>query len=347
MKNILKKYNCPSIGMLKNRVVMSPMTRGFSDENHCCTDLMCNYYARRAKNGVGLIITEGIVIHESGDGYNDVPHISTKEQADSWEKTINEVHKYDSKIIAQLWHCGRISHSDYLNGNSPVSSTDKAASGVNRQNNKPYGKPKALTIDEIDQVIVMYIESTRKALHAGFDAVQIHMGHGYLIDQFFDDRVNDRTDIYGGSVENRCRFAVDLVTRLIDIFGSEKITIRISPSRYMDGIYEWQDLDEMLEYLVYHFKEAGLKAIDISCANSNYYETSGVIVRKMRDLGWNGVTLGGASLSVDNANYEINDAALDLVTWGRYILANPDFVQKIANGEDLINMSDKIRNSLY
>ncbi len=347
MKNIFEKYTCPTVGMLKNRIVMSPMTRGFADKDHCCTDLMCNYYARRAKNGVGLILTEGIVINKSGDGYNNVPHIETNKQADSWKETIRSVHKYSSKIVAQLWHCGRISHPDYLDGNAPVSSTDKPADGINRQNNKSYGRPEALTIDGIDKIIDMYVESTNKALKIGFDAVQIHMGHGYLIDQFFDDRVNDRTDAYGGSVENRCRFAIDLISELVNIFGSEKIMIRISPSRYMGEIYEWRDLDKMLEHLIYHFNRVGLKVIDISCANSIYHKTSGLVARKIRDLGWNGVILGGASLSVDEANYEINHSILNLVTWGRYILANPDFVQKVANNENLINMSDENRNSLY
>jgi len=332
--------------LLKNRVVMSAMTRGFST-NRLCNKKMQEYYVRRAKNDVGLIITEGIIIHPSGDGYNNVPHMWSIEQAESWRETINKVHDYNSKMVAQLWHCGRISHSDYTEGESPVSSTNIAATGVNRQNNKPYGKPKALNQSGIYEIIEMYVHSTKLALDCGFDAVEIHMGHGYLIDQFFDSRVNDRTDKYGGTVENRCRFALELLEVLIENFGSEKIIIRISPSRFMGEIYNWPDLDEMLIYFVSKIQKIGLKIIDISCANADYYETSGVIIRKVRAQGWKGIIIGGASLSLEQANHEIDESYLDLVTWARSILANVDFVSQLKNNKELRTMTDKIRMELY
>ena len=326
---------------------MSPMTRGFADKNHCATNQMSNYYERRAKNGIALIITEGIIIHPSADGYNNVPHLYNDRHIQSWKNITEKIHKHDSKIYAQLWHCGRISHSDFTGGISPVSSTDKAASGTNRQNNKPYGKPESLDQSGIEDIIQKYIHSTKLALDCGFDAVEIHMGHGYLIDQFFDSRVNDRTDKYGGTVENRCRFSLELLNVLIETFGSEKIIIRISPSRFMGEIYNWPDLDEMLSYFISNIQKIGLKMIDISCANANYHETSGMVIRKVRKLGFDGIIIGGASLSLKEASHEVNESCVDLVTWGRGILANVDFVEKLQNNEELLGMTDEMRSELY
>ena len=120
---LLSKIKINKVGLLQNRVVMSAMTRGFADTNHCATSNILDYYERRAKNNVGLIITEGIIIHPSADGYNNVPHLFTDEQMLSWKKVVDAVHKYETKIYAQLWHCGRISHPDYTGGTSPISSS--------------------------------------------------------------------------------------------------------------------------------------------------------------------------------------------------------------------------------
>ena len=133
---LLSKLEIEKVGIIKNRVVMSAMTRGFANNEHSSNSEILRYYEKRAKNGVGLIITEGIIVHPSGDGYNNVPHLFTKEQMISWKKVVQSIHQYETKIYAQLWHCGRISHSDYTNGFDVVSSTKKQASGTNRQNNK-------------------------------------------------------------------------------------------------------------------------------------------------------------------------------------------------------------------
>ena len=180
---------------MKNRIVMSAMTRGFADKNHCCIDSMSEYYERRAKNEIALILTEGIIIDKSGDGSNNVPHLSTTEQAKSWIETVKKIHSCDSKIYAQLWHCGRISHPDYTGGVAPICSSDKQATGINRQNNKPYGIPRRISKEEIPDIYKMFANSAQKAFDVGFDGIELHFAHGYLIDQFFDSRVNDRDDI--------------------------------------------------------------------------------------------------------------------------------------------------------
>ncbi len=330
---LLDKTKIKPFGLLKNRSVMSAMTRNFSP-NHLASSKTVDYYQKRAQGGVGLILTEATIVHSSGDGYVDVPYISNIKEAESWIPVINAVHKENTKIVSQLWHCGRISHSDFTGGKPPVSSTNKRAAGQNRQNSKEFGIPRALTINEIPEIYEMFATSANLALKVGFDAIQLHFGHGYLIDQFLDAKVNDRKDQYGGSVVNRCRFAIELLKRVTEEVPAEKVIIRISPSRFMGQIYNWDDLDEMLEHLLKNFWALGVRCIDISCANANYFDTSGLVIKKARNL-WNGTIIGGASLSFEEANDEIYSKNLDLVTWGRAFIANPNLIELFANGCDL------------
>lgn len=342
---LLSPFVNPSFSTLKNRVVMAPMTRSFATPDHRCTPDMATYYERRARNGVGFILTEGIIVHPSGDGYNAVPHLYTEEQMQSWKQTIDGVHRHGTKIYAQLWHCGRISHTDYTAGFDVVSSTNRAAAGINRQNNKPFGVPSSLQLDEMQGIYDMFCHSATLALAAGFDGVELHMGHGYLVDQFLDGQVNDRTDQYGGSIINRCRFAIELLQAVIGRIPPEQVMVRISPSRMMGVIYEWPELHEMLDTLIAEFKNCGLRQLDISCANADYYKTSGNVIRLVRKQ-WPYLIVGGASLSVDDANREIAEGNLDLITWGRAILANPDFVQRITNNIPLRHFDDSMRGQL-
>ncbi len=343
---LLEPFASEYLGRLKNRVVMSAMTRSFADKNHCCTGLMADYYARRAQDGTALILTEGVIIHPSGDGYNNTPHIWNKKQADSWKKAIKKVHQAGSKIFCQLWHCGRISHKDYTGGIQPVSSTDKQADGVNRQNNKPFSAPRALLTEEIPGIYNMFLNAASNAITAGFDGVELHLGHGYLADQFFDARINDRADKYGGPVKNRCRFALELTEAVLSKHGPDKVMIRISPSRYMEKLYDWPDLKEMLDYLIPALAKTGLRLLDISCARADYYETSGRVIRMIRPE-WPYLLMGGASLSHQQAVEEIKQGYLDMATWGRFILANPDFVSRLKQDIEPLAMDPSILKVLY
>lgn len=346
MNNLLfEKFDFPEIISLKTRVVMSAMSRGFADADHCATPLMKNYYEARAKGGVGLILTEGVVIHQSGDGYNSVPHIATQKQVESWRPVVQAVHEHDTKIFCQLWHCGRISHSDYTGGIPPVSSTDQPAEGINRQNNKPYGTPTALDKKGIIAVQNYYLTAAENSISAGFDGFQLHLGHGYLADSFFDARINTRTDEYGGSIENRCRFAMELIEKTMSRFPAHQVALRISPSRDMGGIYNWPDMEELLEYLIPKIYNLGVRILDISCARADYYQTSGAVIRKVRPL-WKGVLIGGASLTVEQAQQEINDNHLDLVTFGRNLIANPDLVEKAKRNEPLVEFDTSMLSEL-
>ncbi len=344
MSELLKPFSYGNF-YSKNRIVMSAMTRGFSKDK-CCSPLMTEYYSRRAEDGIGLLLTEGIVIHQSGNGYVDVPFIETIEQAKSWIPCLERVHNAGSKMFAQLWHCGRISHSDFTGGVSPVSSSSVQAEGMNRQNNKEYGIPRELKSEELGDIVSQYVRATENALEAGFDGVELHFGHGYLIDQFLDSRINQRSDQYGGSVENRCRLAVEIVRAMLAVTDTSKLIIRISPSREMNGLYEWPDMNELLECLLTQMDRVGLTLIDISCANSNYFHTAGKVIHLARKS-WKHAIMGGASLTMDEAENEILSGNLDLVTWGRLILANPDFVSKLAAKASHTPFDNAMRNSLF
>ena len=344
MTNLFAPLEHPSFIPLRNRTVMSAMSRSFADSERRATEAMAEYYTRRAEGGAGLILTEGTLIHASGDGWVNAPYIAEAKHADAWRKVVDGVHAAGGAIACQLWHMGRISHSDFT-GDAPVSSTNRAAAGVNRQNNKPYGEPRALEADEMPGIYQLFADAAERALDAGFDAVELHMGHGYLPDQFMDGQVNDRTDHYGGSVENRCRFALELVEAVTSRVPGNKVMARISPSRMMGGLYEWPDLDAMIAHLIPALSQLGLGALDVSCANSPYFETAGRMVRKIRPL-FDGVIVAGASLTAQEAEAELASGMVDAITWGRAFIANPDLVRRIEKGEELVTFDDSMRATL-
>ncbi len=325
----------PLLGRLQSRVVMTAMTRSFAGPGHVATEAMAAYYARRAAHGVGLVLTESTAIAPVADGFPDAPRMHTRAQIESWRLVTDAVHEAGAQIFAQLLHAGRISHEDYTDGVQPVSATTRNADGINRRNGKPYAVPHALRADEMPAVYDEFCRASTAALGAGFDGVELHLAHGYLPDQFLDARVNDRSDAYGGSVENRCRFALDLTAAVLAECGANRVMVRISPSRWMNGTYDWPDLPAMLAYLIPSLDVLGLRMLDVSCARSDYFETSGRVIRMLRPL-WPHLLLGGASLTAAEALAELDAGLLDLVTYGRLLLANPDLVERMRDGRPLV-----------
>lgn len=334
MMSLLAPATVPPLGRLQSRVAMSAMTRNRAGPGHTATAAIAEYYARRAAHGVGFILTEGTIVDPGGDGYHSVPRLCTEAQARSWQAVTARVHESGARIFCQLWHCGRISHPDFLGGESPVSSTDRAADGINRQNGKPYAVPRRLDSTELPGVYEMFARAARHAMAAGFDGVELHCGHGYLPDQFLDARVNDRRDEYGGGVPNRCRFTLELVTAVLRECGPDRVMVRISPARDMGGQYDWPDLAAMIAYLVPALSESGLRMLDVSCARADYARTSGRVIRQVRPL-WPHLLLGGASLTLEQAQRELDEGWVDLVTYGRFLIANPDLVERLRSGTAL------------
>lgn len=336
----------PLLGSLPSRVVMSAMTRDQADPDRRATPEMAAYYARRAKGGAGLILTEGVIVDPSGDGYRRVPHMRNPAQAASWQPVVKAVQSAGARIFCQLWHCGRISHPEFTGGLPPVSSTNRAAEGINRRNDLPFGVPRALDAEEMPGIYQQFLRSAGLAMDAGFDGVELHLGHGYLADQFLDGRVNDRTDRYGGSIANRCRFALELTEAVLGALGSGRVMVRISPSRDMGGVHDWPDLDAMVAHLIPSFEALGLRLLDVSCARADYFATSGRVIRLIRPL-WRHLLVGGASLAPEAAEAELSGGWLDLVTYGRLLIANPDLVARIRDGKPLVPYQTSMLDTLH
>ena len=204
---------------LKNRVVMAPLTRSRATIDRVPTAMMAEYYAQRAS--AGLIISEATVISEEANGYEKTPGLFSDAQVEGWKQVTDAVHAKHGLIVAQLWHVGRVSHPDLLNGETPVSASDvKQAGHVSLLRPKrEYVMPRPLEISEIHAITEQYKQSAIRAKAAGFDGVELHAANGYLIDQFLQSSTNKRIDLYGGSVENRARFLLEVVDALIEVWG--------------------------------------------------------------------------------------------------------------------------------
>ncbi len=215
---------------LANRLVMAPLTRNRAGAGLVPTPLMAEYYAQRA--GAGLIITEATQVSATAQGYQDTPGCFTPEQVAGWRRVTDAVHAKGGRIFVQLWHVGRVSHSSL----QPEGAAPLAPSAI-RANTKTYvndaftptDEPRALTLEEIPGVVADFANAARCAIEAGFDGVEIHGANGYLIDQFLRDGANQRTDAYGGSIENRTRFLKEVVEAVIAAIGADRTGIRISP----------------------------------------------------------------------------------------------------------------------
>jgi N-ethylmaleimide reductase len=321
----------PLLGALQSRVVMSAMTRSAATPDGVPTEAMAAYYARRATGGVGVVLSESTAIAAIGDGFPNAPRIVTPAQIAGWRTVTQRVRDAGAPMFCQLLHAGRITHPDYTDGQQPVSATDRAATGINRRNGKPYGAPHRLAPGELPAIVTQFRDAAARAVEAGFAGVELHFAHGYLPDQFLDAKVNDRSDAYGGSVVNRCRFPLEIARAVIADLGAARVMVRLSPSRWMDGPYEWPDMPEMLDYLVPALDAAGLRMLDISCARADYHATAAKVVRSARPL-WPHLLMGGASLSPSDAQHELDSGLLDMVTYGRHLLANADLVQRVRDG---------------
>ncbi|CBI39234.3 unnamed protein product, partial [Vitis vinifera] len=216
---------------LSHRVVLAPLTRQRSWNNVPQPHAIL-YYSQRATKG-GLLITEATGVSDTAQGYAHTPGIWTKEQVEAWKPIVDAVHAKGSIFICQLWHVGRVSNTEFQpNGQAPLSSTDKALTPQVRSNGfdvAEFTAPRRLTTDEVPRVVNDFRLAARNAMEAGFDGVEIHGAHGYLLDQFMKDQVNDRTDKYGGSLENRCRFPLEVVEAVVNEIGADKVGIRLSP----------------------------------------------------------------------------------------------------------------------
>ncbi len=316
-----------------NRIMMAPLTRGRADAEGVPLAPKIDYYRQRA--GAGLIITEATGISRQGLGWVDAPGIWSDAQVEAWKPVTQAVHADGGRIFLQMWHMGRLVHSDFLDGEAPVSSSDRTAPG-NVYTYKSGGKrveyvqPRALSVAEIKGIVADYAHAAKNAIRAGFDGVQIHAANGYLIDQFLRDNTNFRTDEYGGSIENRLRFMTEVVDGVVAAIGAERTAIRFSPNGETQGVEDSDPVAlftaaaQVIESRGLAFLELREQRPDGTFGRSDVPAVSPHI-RK--------VYSGPLALNGDYTRQEALDAVLtgraDAIAFGRPFIANPDLVDRL------------------
>lgn len=332
MYSIFESFNRTDLS-LKNRIVMAPMTRSRAIDN-IPNALMEHYYGQRTE--AGLIITEGTAPSPESLGYPRIPGIFSKVQIDGWQKITSNVHQKGSKIFLQLMHTGRIGHQDNLPADEKlVGPSDIPAAGeifTDTKGFQAHSTPKALTLREIKGVIADFVQAAKNAVAAGFDGVEIHGANGYLIEQFLNPHSNNRTDDYGGSVEKRANFALEIAEHIAAEIGRERTGIRLSPFSNLGDLpdYDEQETHQTYTHLAEEFNKIGLAYLHIGL-NPNIPQKTLKSVRTQYD----GTLIYCNGLDKDAAQKALDSGQADLVAFGRNFLANPDFVSRIKNNAPL------------
>lgn len=321
---------------LSNRIFMAPLTRGRAGETRIPNDLMVEYYAQRAD--AGLIITEATAISPLGYGWAGAPAIYTERMVDGWKKVTEAVHKRGGKIVLQLWHMGRLSHPVFHDGILPVAPSAITPQGRTRDGtgSKPYVTPRALEADELPGIVEEFVKATRRALDAGFDGVEIHGANGYLLDQFVRDGANQRTDAYGGSIENRLRFPLQVVEAVVGEAGAGKTGIRISPTNTNGGT---KDSDPVKTFSAYAnalsaFKLAYLHVMEPFPESGKFFEGTPYVTPEIRKS-YQGNMIVNGGYDLGSGNQAIANGLAQAVAFGVPFLANPDLVQRLKTGAPL------------
>lgn len=315
---------------LPNRVIMAPLTRCRASEGRVPNDLMRDYYVQRA--GAGLILTEATAVTPTGVGYIDTPGIWSKEQVAGWRKITDAVHEAGGRIFCQLWHVGRLSHPDFQDGRTPVAPSAIAADGQIRvpTGHKPYPVPRALETDEIAGIVEAYRQGAQNALEAGFDGVEIHGANGYLPDQFLRDGTNHRTDIYGGSVENRARFLLELTDAAISVWGAERVGVHLSPRDMEHHSISDSDPAATFGYVAGELNKRGIAFIFVR-ESLHGGPRFGPAIRQA----FNGVYIANEGFDKETAQQVLDNGEADAISWGQLIIANPDLPLRLAQGAPL------------
>jgi N-ethylmaleimide reductase len=339
MSDLFSPVILGSIAM-SNRMVMAPLTRNRSSMEGVPQDMNVTYYEQRAT--AGLIITEATPISPMGHGYPLLPGIYTDAQVAGWKKVTDAVHDKGGKIVIQLWHVGRISHPTLLNGATPVapSAVKPAGKAFTFNGLVDYVEPRALDASELPGIVSDYVQASKNAIKAGFDGVEIHSANGYLLDQFLRDGSNKRSDIYGGSIENRARFLMEVTKAVVEAIGSDKVGLRLSPVNPFNDMkdsnaqalfnYVTEQLNQFkLAYL--HVVEGGIHGGGI--ADPFDFDA----MRKLCKSPYM------ANLSYDKArgNAAIASGHADAVAYGVPFISNPDLVERFRQDTPLNEADSK------
>jgi N-ethylmaleimide reductase len=321
---------------LRNRVVMAPLTRARAGVTRVPNDLMQEYYIQRAS--AGLIISEAVTISEQGFGWVDSPGIYNEAQVEGWKKITTALHEKGTPIFMQLWHCGRASHSSFHAGKPPVSASaiklngDTIHSPAGKQ---PYETPRALETHEVAAVVQDYLRAAERAKAAGFDGIEIHAANGYLIDQFLQSKTNHRTDVYGGSLENRFRFLKEIVEAILTVWPADRVGVRLSPNGVFNDMGS-PDFRETFTDVAKRLNAFGLAYLHVVDGLAFGFHELGAPMQlpEFRAV-FSGTLMGNCGYSAEAAESAIASGNADLIAFGRPFLSNPDLVERFANGWEL------------
>lgn len=324
---------------LKNRIGMAPMTRSRALPDGTPSDLAAEYYGQRAS--VGLIISEGTQPSDDGQGYSNTPGIYAEAHIEGWKKVTSKVHNEGGRIFIQLMHVGRVSHPDNTPHHRQAVAPSAIAPNVEiftAQGMKEIPTPRALSEEEIKDVINEFRLAARAAIEAGADGVEIHGANGYLIQQFLSENSNQRQDAYGGTIENRSRFAIELTKAVVDEIGPERTGIRFSPQGTLNGIEEGETSIEMYRYLIRELDKLNLAYLHIMHFGNE------PLLQEIRQLWSLALLVNRVGRALDQLTVDLDNEIADVVTVGTWMIANPDFVERLKLDAPL-NVPDK--NTIY
>ncbi len=308
---------------LKNRIVMAPLTRARAVGGARVPNaLMAKYYVQRAS--AGLILSEATAVTPQGVGYADTPGLWSDEQVEGWKLVTEAVHQAGGVIFAQLWHVGRVSDPSFLNGDAPVSASAIAADGHVSllRPQRAYPVPRALDTEELAGIVAAYKLGAENAKKAGFDGVEIHGANGYLLDQFLQDKTNQRTDNYGGSMENRARLMLEVTDACIAVWGAGRVGMHLAPRR---DAHDMGDSNPAATF-GYVARELGKRKIAFICAREAVGEDSlGPLLKKE----FGGVYIANEKMDKQTAQQVLDAGTADAIAFGKAFIANPDLPRRL------------------
>jgi N-ethylmaleimide reductase len=322
---------------LSHRVVMAPLTRMRSDPGDIPNDLMVKYYAQRASDG-GLIVSEATPVSTRGNGYAGAPGIYSDAQIAGWRRVTDAVHAKGGRIFQQLWHVGRQSHVDLQpDGEAPVAPSAIAAEGYayTKRGEAPFSMPRALELHEIPGIIEEFRSGAERALRAGFDGVEIHGANGYLPDQFLQDGTNKRTDEYGGPIENRARFLLEVTQAAISAWGADRVGVRISPSGTYGSMSD-SNPPATFGYVATQFDRLGIAYLHvveprIKGTEEISHGQAPIATQHLRPK-FSRTLIAAGGFAPDSAEAIVAAGGADLVAFGRHFISNPDLPERLRQG---------------
>lgn len=327
---------------LRNKLIMSAMSRCKSDpKTGIAHELHAKYYSQRAEDA-GLVITESSAVRSDGEAFPAAAQIFNKEQMLGWKKVVEAVHKVNGRIFIQLYHAGRSTCSEKIGGGTVIG----ASSIPNRYSSEStkYDIPKTLKTNEVENMVQAFVESAKLAKQAGFDGVEIHAGAGYLIDQFLKDATNDRNDKYGGSIQNRCRFLLEIIDGVSKVFGYDKIATKLTPAGRFNDMYD-SDPVALLDYLLPELNKRKIAFVEVLRPSDgtpksqvlyekmgeeqipDLYGLFGGLKNKLRDV----ILVGNQDFTPEEAEIMIKQSKIDLVSFAKNYIGNPDLSIRLKN----------------